>query len=101
MTKSMKSLDTMQCCGVACFRWDDPYTVEIIDQGRVKASDGLLTITGAVESDTGNYTCRVGNLDGTRSRSVWIVISGTPHLILYFTELFVILTRVTWCSVVG
>ena len=50
--------------------------MEIADQDRIKAVDGVLTLQNAVEADSGNYTCHVENMAASHSRSAWIIVSG-------------------------
>lgn len=57
-------------------RWENPYGMEITDQGRIKTADGVLSLMNVEESDGGNYTCHVENLSGSKSRSVWFVIAS-------------------------
>ena len=43
---------------------------------RITAAEGVLMMTAAQESDSGNYTCRASNMAGEEAKSVWIVVSG-------------------------
>ena len=50
--------------------------MEITDQGRIKAADGVLSLTNVEVSDGGNYTCHVENLSGSKSRRVDFVVAS-------------------------
>ena len=61
----------------AVVRWKDSAGRLIDGEDRVRASeDGLLTISGAIASDSGNYSCHVDNMAASRSRTLWIVVAG-------------------------
>ena len=57
-------------------RWKNHYDIEITDQERIKAADGVLSIQNAQESDTGNYSCHTENIAGVRERTIELIVSG-------------------------
>jgi len=65
---------------VPSVRWKNPYGVEIIDQDRIKSSEGVLSFQNVHESDSGNYTCHTENIAGQRQQSVWVVVSVSPKI---------------------
>lgn len=58
-------------------RWINPYNMEVLETDhRIKAVDGILSLSNVEDADSGNYTCQASNMAATQSRSISITVSG-------------------------
>ena len=58
------------------FRWKDADGLDLPSAGRVYTVDGVLSISDAVQSDSGKYRCIARNIAGSRNSTAWIVVSS-------------------------
>ena len=55
---------------------DPPAFVSTNADDRIHVADDTLYVTGARDTDGGNYTCLVENMAGTKRKDLWLMISG-------------------------
>lgn len=71
------------------FSWFSSYNTEVLETDlRVKAVDGILSLSSVEERDGGNYTCQASNIAATKSLSVSVIVSGTVKITFPFINLF-------------
>lgn len=78
----------MACLVLFSYRWSDPNDQVLVETGRIKSVDSKLYMTNVQPSDSGNYSCTASNMAGTKTASVWVVVSGKPKAIENLTISF-------------